>query len=94
MSSRPAPASFSVGDRVSERPKVRDICANRASPNFDLVARIAHDRRRGTVVDIETKVVKGGARCTYLKILWDGLRQPTSHSVGRISPASDTADAP
>jgi hypothetical protein len=94
MSSRPAPAAFSVGDRVSERPKVRDICVNRASPNFDLVARIAHDRRRGTVVDIETRVVKGGARCTYLKILWDGLRQPTSHAVGRIYPAAESANTP
>lgn len=87
MSTTTATAPFSIGDRVLERPKIRDICARRDSPSFDRVATIAHDRRKGTVVGIETKVVKGGARCTYLKIIWDGLRQPTSHSIGRILPA-------
>lgn len=86
MSVRPTSASFSVGDRVLERPKIRDICARRDSPSFERVVTIAHDRRKGTVVGIETRVVKGGARCTYLKIIWDGLRQPTSHSIGRILP--------
>ncbi len=76
---------FNIGDRVAERPKAHGIFAVR----IETKARIQQYRsqRYGTVVGINLKPNKSGAKQKFLLIRWDHLQTPTEHAQMRICPA-------
>jgi hypothetical protein len=78
-----------VGDRVRERPKVPDLIVNSASPSYELVTRIAHSRRSGVVVGIQTKRSKTGAACKYFSVQWDNMGSPSVHASARLEKEAD-----
>jgi len=82
-------APLAIGDRVRERPKVPDLIVNPKSPNYQLVARIAHDRRYGVVVGFQTKRSRTGAACKYVTVQWDHSSSPSVHASGRLEKAPD-----
>jgi hypothetical protein len=80
---------LAIGDRVRERPKVPDLIVRLNSPSYQTVARIASDRRYGTVVGITTKKSKTGAACKYIIVQWDRSGSPSVHASGRLEKAPD-----
>jgi len=78
---------YAIGDRVAERPKAHGIFAVRN----EVKERIQQYRfqRYGTVVGINLKPNKSGAKQKFLLVKWDHLKSPTEHAQMRICPASE-----
>jgi len=79
--------TYTIGDRVAERPKAHGIFAIRN----EVKERIAQYRtqRYGNVLDITEKPNKLGRKQKFLVIQWDHLASPTEHATMRICPASE-----
>ena len=77
---------YAIGDRVAERPKAHGIFAVRN----EVKQRIQQYRsqRYGTVVGINLKPNKAGAKQKFLLVKWDHLKSPTEHAQMRICPAN------
>ena len=75
--------TYSIGDRVAERPKAHGLIAREAAKQ-----RIAQYRsqRYGTVVGLISKPNIRGAKQKFLLIKWDHLKTPTEHAQMRICP--------
>lgn len=78
--------TYSIGDRVAERPKTHGLMAVRK----EVQDRIAQYRsqRYGTILDIVEKP-KANGKQKYLVIQWDHLKSPTEHAQMRICPISE-----
>jgi hypothetical protein len=78
---------YAIGDRVAERPKGHGIFAVRN----EVKARIQQYRsqRYGTVVGINLKPNKSGAKQKFLLVKWDHLKSPTEHAQMRICPINE-----
>lgn len=78
--------TYSIGDRIAERPKTHALMAVRK----EVQERIAQYRsqRYGTVLDIVEKP-KANGKQTFLVIQWDHLKSPTEHAQMRICPISE-----
>lgn len=76
---------YTIGDRVAERPKAHGLLTKYA----DVKERLQQYRsqRYGTVVGINIKPNKSGAKLKFLLIRWDHLKTPTEHAQMRICPA-------
>jgi len=76
--------TYSIGDRVAERPKAHSIVAVRK----EVKQRTAQYRaqRYGTVVGLTSKPNIRGAKQKFLLIQWDHLKTPTEHAQMRICP--------
>ena len=81
--------SYTIGDRVAERPKAHFIAAVRD----EVKERISQYRsqRYGTVVALTTKANSRGAKQKFLVIKWDHLQTPTEHAQMRICPIDQLA---
>jgi hypothetical protein len=81
--------TYSLGDRVAERPKTHGLITARK----DVKERIAQYRnqRYGIVVGFTEKITSRGAKQKMLRILWDHLQTPTEHAQFRICPIDDLA---
>jgi len=79
--------AYAIGDRVAERPKSHGIFAVRN----EVKERIQRYRsqRYGTVVGINLKPNKSGAKQKFLLVKWDHLKSPTEHAQMRICPADE-----
>jgi hypothetical protein len=79
--------SYTIGDRVAERPKTHGLFTNQPK----VLERIAQYRnqRYGTVVDIKTKLINSNRKMKVLVIQWDNLKTPTEHAKMRICPISE-----
>lgn len=79
--------TYTVGDRVAERPKTHGIFAIRN----EVKERIQQYRtqRYGNVLDIVEKPNSLGRKQKFLVIQWDHLSSPTEHATMRICPASE-----
>jgi len=79
--------TYTIGDRVAERPKSHGIIAVRQEAK----ERIAQYRKQryGTVVDIKTKLINSNRKMKVLVIQWDNLKTPTEHAKMRICPISE-----
>ena len=77
--------TYSIGERVAERPKSHGIFAVRN----EVKDRIQQYRgqRYGTVVGINIKPNRNGSKQKFLLIKWDHLKSPTEHAQMRICPA-------
>jgi hypothetical protein len=82
MSSK-KPHTYSIGERVAERPKTHGIMAVRK----EVQQRIAQYRsqRYGTVLGVVEKP-KANGKQKFLVIQWDHLQSPTEHAQMRICP--------
>ena len=82
--------TYTIGDRVAERPKSHGIIAVRQEAK----ERIAQYRtqRYGTVVGINLKKDKRGSNQRFLLIKWDHLQTPTEHAQMRICPIDELAN--
>jgi len=78
---------YAIGDRVAERPKAHGIFAVRN----EVKDRIQQYRsqRYGTVVGINLKPNKSGAKQKFLLVKWDHLKSPTEHAQMRICPVNE-----
>ena len=78
--------AYAIGDRVAERPKAHGIFAVR-NENKDRIQQY-RSQRYGTVVGINLKPNKAGAKQKFLLVKWDHLKSPTEHAQMRICPAN------
>lgn len=80
---------WAIGDRVTERARNGGSIATANSP---LISRngTRSRRRTGRIVGIEERPNARGAQCTYVQVLWDGLRTPSRHGSARIELLQET----
>jgi len=78
---------YVIGDRVAERPKAHGIFAVRSETKERIQQ--YRNQRYGTVVGINLKPNKSGAKLKFLLIRWDHLKTPTEHAQMRICPADE-----
>jgi len=76
--------SYSIGDRVAERPKTHGLI----TCNPAVREQIAQYRKQryGIVVGFKTKQNSRGDNIKFLRVLWDHLQSPTEHAQCRICP--------
>lgn len=79
--------SFTVGDRVAEKPKPHASAVSSQAAR-DRVAKY-RAQRYGTVVDVIEKKTKSNRSFKYLLIRWDHLKTPTEHAQQRICHLED-----
>jgi len=79
--------AYAIGDRVAERPKIHGIFAVRNEAKDRI--RQYRSQRYGTVVGINLKPNKSGAKQKFLLVKWDHLKSPTEHAQMRICPADE-----
>ena len=77
--------TYDIGDRVAERPKSHGIFAVRKETRERIQQ--YRSQRYGTIVGINLKPNKSGAKQKFLLIRWDHLKTPTEHAQMRICPA-------
>jgi hypothetical protein len=76
--------ALQVGDRVRERSSLKMMIANPTSPNFAVARHIISNERRGSIVAIEGRKASNGSIYTYVSVLWDGMKRPTTHARQRV----------
>ena len=77
--------TYSIGERVAERPKSHGIFAARQEAK-DRIQKY-YSQRYGTVVGLNIKLNRNGSKRKFLLIQWDHLKSPTEHEQMRICPA-------
>jgi hypothetical protein len=77
--------TFSVGDRVAEKPRPGDHVFTEKTANLKTVRYYATTRRIGRVTSTTEKRSSTGARIRYVEVIWDGQRSPSLHAASRLS---------
>ena len=75
---------FSQGDRVAERSSPGRHVFTKSSPQYELVRRFASTQRTGRVVAVVQRSSSRGSQLTYVDVLWDGRRSPSTHAASRL----------
>lgn len=84
--------NWNVGDLVRERPR-RGMDIVTSDPiKAAQMGRFMARPRVGRVIAVEERPNARGSRCTYLEVLWDGLKTPSRHGVARLE-RLETSDA-
>lgn len=82
MSKKPSIIRFKTGDRVAEKPKLRQMFATTIESRERIKQYVT--QRYGTVLGMIYKPTKSGAKTPYISIMWDGSKSPSSHAQSRI----------
>lgn len=77
-------STFCQGDRVAERGRPADYVFTSKSPGYEQAKQLAGRRRTGQVVAVKQKTSAKGSRITYVDVLWDGRRSPSTHAACRL----------
>lgn len=77
-SATPSALAFQAGDAVIERIPPDGYVSLSGAP------RPALSRRSGRVVAVRQKLNARGRRVTYVEVLWDGRRSPSTHAACRL----------
>lgn len=77
-------STFTQGDLVTERTRPGDHVFTPSSPSYNQARRLAGSRRTGRVVAIRQTKASNGSRITYVDVLWDGRRSPSTHAACRL----------
>ena len=75
---------FSQGDRVTERSSPGRHVFTKNSPQYELVRRYASTQRTGQVVAVVQRSSSRGSQLTYVDVLWDGRRSPSTNAASRL----------
>lgn len=75
---------LSPGNRVTERANPGNHVFREDHPNFSRISRYASSRRAGRVISVQQKRNASGKSITYVNVIWDGLRTPSTHAASRL----------